>query len=887
MDLSTTFSNSDAWSVGLNGLPSALEGVETKLFQAGLLPYLGYLWFLNQDETNAPELTKFGAKFLLLFVFATIPAGIMAKSQFGDILANVDVLHGSSEAMLTLSNFFFFIGFARALADPINKCSKSIPWQSVGVFVGTTFIASGVSFVGISPLLEALGISLRDEPANALSLPTWGIHVSSVTEWFAAMCAVWSYAEVSGNQAWKGLTWAMVPFLASGLTACTFHIFYNAPELNALVPLQALLTLTGNTGCAFAVYRVWNQGKKLLNGGVFTTESSEVTLEENLLAFKLALWTSMTALIIKYGELAIESPFEPSYLKAAILIVLPTALLTAYATRGLNSIDNAPLSMDRVKSYGVAGTLSYVIIELAFWAIAFPIALSWYRVADGTWLNLSNTSDKAKLLGAGAVFVNTVRLLVPLRLGAAIAIAPKVEQALKITGLGTDKIGQRQNFNDLKNFEDPVEHDNTWSFETFINGLLRKEDGETMAGSSSDLPSLADRLPDCPNTRWDFEGIDLDSTQTMYRNTDLPVCPIEIEVKFDTAHLDRENAELEWLKLHREEIKAKMLKHGCVHLKGMEVSKTGGGFRRMYEALDMNVCLDPIHTSGLRKFAIKDDGIYEEVNKPALRQHYIGLHNESTTNRSAAFGAFVCFQRATESGGEFFIADGKRILRDINKNVLKRLYERKVRISVSNLDFFYPMIKDRGFPNQEISSQLVKRAKKDTAKLVGANAAPMFDMDLEMIWGADGALGGNRLQAVEKAESPVNRHPVTNEPVWFCNIHNHARYLRENRPCTIPEVGMTEAYYGDMTRIDDSDLLEIDRASRENIVSILMQPGEVLLVDNYRVLHGRDVFEGDRYHAVSWFTWPEEAHLRESEANSKIGDLLNRSVNKFLDLLPK
>ena len=37
-------------------------------------------------------------------------------------------------------------------------------------------------------------------------------------------------------------------------------------------------------------------------------------------------------------------------------------------------------------------------------------------------------------------------------------------------------------------------------------------------------------------------------------------------------------------------------------------------------------------------------------------------------------------------------------------------------------------------------------------------------------------------------QSPINRHPDTGMPVWFCNIHNHARYLRDRRPCTVPEV---------------------------------------------------------------------------------------------------
>ena len=48
-------------------------------------------------------------------------------------------------------------------------------------------------------------------------------------------------------------------------------------------------------------------------------------------------------------------------------------------------------------------------------------------------------------------------------------------------------------------------------------------------------------------------------------------------------------------------------------------------------------------------------------------------------------------------------------------------------------------------------------------------------------------------------------------------------------------------------------LQHINEVSEKNIVTVPMQPGEVLLCDNYRVLHGRDVFEGERKHAVSWF----------------------------------
>lgn len=46
----------------------------------------------------------------------------------------------------------------------------------------------GVALLATDPAMAA--DLLREEPANALSLPTWAIHVSSVVEWVAAMVRV-------------------------------------------------------------------------------------------------------------------------------------------------------------------------------------------------------------------------------------------------------------------------------------------------------------------------------------------------------------------------------------------------------------------------------------------------------------------------------------------------------------------------------------------------------------------------------------------------------------------------------------------------------------------------------------------------------------------------
>ena len=49
-------------------------------------------------------MTLVGFYFLLAFVFATIPAGIYAKVEYGTSLSNVDWLHGTAESLLTVTN---------------------------------------------------------------------------------------------------------------------------------------------------------------------------------------------------------------------------------------------------------------------------------------------------------------------------------------------------------------------------------------------------------------------------------------------------------------------------------------------------------------------------------------------------------------------------------------------------------------------------------------------------------------------------------------------------------------------------------------------------------------------------------------------------------------
>lgn len=83
------------------------------LFAASLFPYLAFLWWAWRSR-RFPPLALLGFGLTLLFVAITIVAALVAQWRYGEVLANVDALHGGAEAFLTLSNLLVLLGFSAA-----------------------------------------------------------------------------------------------------------------------------------------------------------------------------------------------------------------------------------------------------------------------------------------------------------------------------------------------------------------------------------------------------------------------------------------------------------------------------------------------------------------------------------------------------------------------------------------------------------------------------------------------------------------------------------------------------------------------------------------------------------------------------------------------------
>lgn len=96
----------------------------------------------------------------------------------------------------------------------------------------TTILPAAILTSILTAVEPSLAFQIHTEPSNALSLPTWMVHTSSVMEWSIAMGLMWKYADAIANPLWKGMAWGMLPCLGSAFCAVIYHFFYNSHDLD-------------------------------------------------------------------------------------------------------------------------------------------------------------------------------------------------------------------------------------------------------------------------------------------------------------------------------------------------------------------------------------------------------------------------------------------------------------------------------------------------------------------------------------------------------------------------------------------------------------------------------------------------------------------------------
>lgn len=107
--------------------------------------------------------------------------------------------------------------------------------------------------------------------------------------------------------------------------------------------------------------------------------------------------------------------------------------------------DGEGITYADIKKFGVSGTIAYILTELAFWAVAFPVASTSFFNLNGHWPDFSDGGDRTAVLAFIFAGANVARLVVPLRFGAAVALIPWVDENIcKRFGIGGDADESKQ-----------------------------------------------------------------------------------------------------------------------------------------------------------------------------------------------------------------------------------------------------------------------------------------------------------------------------------------------------------------------------------------------------------------------------------------------------------
>jgi alpha-ketoglutarate-dependent taurine dioxygenase len=292
--------------------------------------------------------------------------------------------------------------------------------------------------------------------------------------------------------------------------------------------------------------------------------------------------------------------------------------------------------------------------------------------------------------------------------------------------------------------------------------------------------------------------------------------PLLIEPAIDGVSLPQ------WAINHREFIGQRLQRHGGILFRGFNLSSVD-----QFELLLQSLTGELLEYSYRSTPRTQVSGrIYTSTEYPAHQT--IPLHNEMSYTRNWPMTlGFFCVEAAPE-GGETPLADSRKVFNRIDPTIKDR-FARKQVMYVRN----YGEALDLSWQNV---FQTEDRAEVE---------AYCRSSQIEFDWKSD-----NELSTRQVCQA-IATHPYTGELVWFNQAHlfhvsSLETQIRESLLSSAAGAPPRNAYYGDGSPIEDPTLEEIRTAYDHETVVFSWQQGDVLLVDNMLVAHGRRPYRGAR-----------------------------------------
>lgn len=293
--------------------------------------------------------------------------------------------------------------------------------------------------------------------------------------------------------------------------------------------------------------------------------------------------------------------------------------------------------------------------------------------------------------------------------------------------------------------------------------------------------------------------------------------PLSISPAMDEVDL------LSWATTNRDLLHAQLLKYGGILFRGFGLQTADE-----FESFITSVAGNPLEYRERSSPRSQISGnVYTSTDHPA--DQHIFLHNENSYQLAWPQQIFFFCRIPAEEGGATPIADVRRVYERIDPAIRERFRQKKVMYVRNFGDGF-------GLSWQTVFQTTEKSAVEDYCQKSG----------MQCEW-----KDGNRLRT-RRVGQAVARHPSTGEMLWF----NHATFfhvttleapVREALLAQLKEEDLpSNTYYGDGTPIEDEVLDELRAAYEQETVAFPWQKGDVLMLDNMAVAHGRAPFKGQR-----------------------------------------
>jgi alpha-ketoglutarate-dependent taurine dioxygenase len=279
----------------------------------------------------------------------------------------------------------------------------------------------------------------------------------------------------------------------------------------------------------------------------------------------------------------------------------------------------------------------------------------------------------------------------------------------------------------------------------------------------------------------------------------------------------------EWAAMNEALITKLLRQHGALLFRGFSVS-TLPLFEQLSQALIKGLLEYTERSSPRSRLG---SGVYTSTNHPAKQEILLHTEQSYTLNWPMRI-MFGCLLPA-EQGGATPIADCRKVLARLSPATVQRFEEKQVMYERHYGEGL-------GLPWQEVFQTQDRAVVEEHCRR----------SQIEWEWKDE-----QRLRTVQ-VRPAIRTHPSTGERTWFnhglfFHVTSLAADVREQLRGVVSEDEMPyQTRYGDGAEMEPEVLAEIREAYEAEKVRFNWELGDVLLLDNMLVAHGRDAYEGDR-----------------------------------------